>query len=105
MAQVLITIVADLLPLINFLQHQSQATLVSSTYLWSNNGLQVSTDMASKALLERKKYTTEFFTEFSAKRNKTLLHHLMLNYLTHFSFSPLTSLGNPFETICLQQLK
>ena len=26
-------------------------------YLWSSNGLQVSTDMASKAFLERKKYT------------------------------------------------
>ena len=69
-AQVLIAIVADLLPFINFLQRQAQATSASATYLWPNNGLPVPSDIASKALSDGQKYTAKFFTGFSAERNE-----------------------------------
>ena len=51
-AQVIIAIVADLIPFLNFLQEQLQAAPVSSKYLWSYNGSPVTTDAASKALGE-----------------------------------------------------
>ena len=36
--QVLIAIVADLCPFVDFLHHQAKAESISSTYLWSKNG-------------------------------------------------------------------
>ena len=49
-AQVLIAIIADVLPFLDFLRRQAQAPPLSSTYLWSNNGLPVTTESASKGL-------------------------------------------------------
>ena len=49
-SQVLIAIIADLIPFLNFLQDQAQAAPISTTYLWSINNVPVPTETASRVL-------------------------------------------------------